>query len=55
MTDVTDLKEAENRNHRQAITDHLTGLLNRQGFETVLDEDRIDTYKLMALKVRVVG
>lgn len=38
MTDVTDLKEAENRNHRQAITDHLTGLLNRQGFEAVLDE-----------------
>ena len=38
MTDVTDLKEAENRNHRQAITDHLTGLLNRQGFETVLDD-----------------
>ncbi|MGJ7041052.1 diguanylate cyclase (GGDEF)-like protein/PAS domain S-box-containing protein [Shinella sp. BE166] len=38
MTDVTDLKEAENRNHRQAITDHLTGLLNRQGFEGVLDE-----------------
>jgi diguanylate cyclase (GGDEF)-like protein/PAS domain S-box-containing protein len=38
MTDVTDLKEAENRNHRQAITDHLTGLLNRQGFESVLDE-----------------
>lgn len=37
MTDVTDLKEAENRNHRQAITDHLTGLLNRQGFESVLD------------------
>ncbi len=38
MTDVTDLKEAETRNHRQAITDHLTGLLNRQGFEGVLDE-----------------
>ena len=38
MTDVTDLKEAETRNHRQAITDHLTGLLNRQGFEAVLDE-----------------
>ncbi len=38
MTDVTDLKEAENRNHRQAITDHLTGLFNRQGFEAVLDE-----------------
>lgn len=37
MTDVTDLKEAENRNHHQAITDHLTGLLNRQGFESVLD------------------
>jgi len=26
-----------------------------QCFETVLDEDRLDTYKLMALKVRVVG
>ncbi|WP_069061311.1 EAL domain-containing protein [Sinorhizobium sp. RAC02] len=38
MTDVTDLKEAETRNHRQAITDHLTGLLNRQGFEAVLDD-----------------
>ena len=29
--------------------------MNGQCFETVLDEDRIDTYKLMALKVRVVG
>lgn len=38
MTDVSELKEAENRNHRQAITDHLTGLLNRQGFELTLDE-----------------
>src|SRR5690606_16238401 len=38
MTDVTDLKEAESRNHHQAITDHLTGLLNRQGFEVTLDE-----------------
>ncbi|QRM56992.1 EAL domain-containing protein [Sinorhizobium sp. BG8] len=38
MTDVSDLKEAEIRNHRQAITDHLTGLLNRQGFEATLDE-----------------
>ncbi|MFD1329554.1 putative bifunctional diguanylate cyclase/phosphodiesterase [Mycoplana ramosa] len=38
MTDVTDLKEAESRNLRQAITDHLTGLLNRQGFESVLCE-----------------
>lgn len=24
-------------------------------FETVLDEDRLDTYKLMALRVRVIG
>ncbi|MDX3926879.1 MAG: EAL domain-containing protein [Shinella sp.] len=38
MTDVTELKEAESRNHRQAITDHLTGLLNRQGFESALDD-----------------
>ena len=37
MTDVTELKEAETRNHIQAITDHLTGLLNRQGFEAALD------------------
>ncbi|WP_455873570.1 EAL domain-containing protein [Rhizobium yanglingense] len=37
MTDVTALKASEDRNHRQAITDHLTGLLNRQGFETALD------------------
>ncbi|AVA22299.1 EAL domain-containing protein [Rhizobium sp. LEGMi198b] len=37
MTDVTDLKQSEDRNLRQAITDHLTGLLNRQGFETALD------------------
>lgn len=37
MTDVTELKESEDRNLRQAITDHLTGLLNRQGFETALD------------------
>jgi diguanylate cyclase (GGDEF)-like protein/PAS domain S-box-containing protein len=38
MTDVTALKQAESRNHAQAITDHLTGLLNRQGFENALDE-----------------
>ncbi|OBZ93352.1 diguanylate cyclase [Pararhizobium polonicum] len=38
MTDVTELKRAESRNHEQAITDHLTGLLNRQGFEAALDE-----------------
>ena len=37
MTDVTELKQSEDRNLRQAITDHLTGLLNRQGFETALD------------------
>ncbi|WP_412051941.1 EAL domain-containing protein (plasmid) [Hoeflea sp. Naph1] len=38
MTDVSELKDAEQRNHRQAITDHLTGLQNRQGFETTLGE-----------------
>ncbi|AXV15875.1 diguanylate cyclase [Neorhizobium sp. SOG26] len=38
MTDVTELKQSELRNHQQAITDHLTGLLNRQGFEGALDE-----------------
>ncbi|MCO5730411.1 EAL domain-containing protein [Rhizobium sp. SSA_523] len=38
MTDVTELKQSEMRNHRQAISDHLTGLLNRQGFEAVLDQ-----------------
>ncbi|SIQ22243.1 diguanylate cyclase/phosphodiesterase [Rhizobium sp. RU35A] len=38
MTDVTELRQSEMRNHRLAITDHLTGLLNRQGFEAVLDE-----------------
>ncbi len=37
MTDVTELKSAEERNHIQAITDHLTGLLNRPGFEAALD------------------
>lgn len=36
MTDVTDLRQSEQRNRRQAITDHLTGLLNRQGFEMAL-------------------
>lgn len=38
MTDVTELKQSELRNRRQAISDHLTGLLNRQGFEGVLDD-----------------
>ena len=38
MTDVTELKNAEDRNHRQAITDHLTGLMNRQGLEAALAE-----------------
>ena len=35
---VTALKQSEARNHRQAITDHLTGLKNRQGFERALDD-----------------
>lgn len=46
MTDVTGLKEAENRNHRQAITDHLTGLLNRQGFEAALDDLIVEADRL---------
>jgi diguanylate cyclase (GGDEF)-like protein/PAS domain S-box-containing protein len=37
MTDVTELKQSELRNHHQAISDYLTGLLNRQGFESALD------------------
>ncbi|MGE7368084.1 putative bifunctional diguanylate cyclase/phosphodiesterase [Neorhizobium sp. NPDC001467] len=37
MTDVTELKQSELRNHQQAISDYLTGLLNRHGFETALD------------------
>ncbi len=45
MTDVTELKEAETRNHLQAITDHLTGLLNRQGFEAALDGKIMDADK----------
>ncbi|MBP2548879.1 diguanylate cyclase (GGDEF)-like protein/PAS domain S-box-containing protein [Neorhizobium galegae] len=42
MTDVTELKQSEQRNRRQAISDHLTGLLNRQGFEAVLDEKIVE-------------
>ncbi|TDK39009.1 EAL domain-containing protein [Rhizobium deserti] len=42
MTDVTELKQSEIRNRQQAISDHLTGLLNRQGFEAVLDRKIID-------------
>ena len=38
MTDVTELKAAERKNHIQAITDHLTGLLNRQGFEIAIED-----------------
>jgi diguanylate cyclase (GGDEF)-like protein/PAS domain S-box-containing protein len=38
MTDVTELRQSEKRNRQQAISDHLTGLLNRQGFEAILDE-----------------
>jgi diguanylate cyclase (GGDEF)-like protein/PAS domain S-box-containing protein len=37
MTDVTELRQSELRNRQQAITDHLTGLYNRQGFEAALD------------------
>ncbi|MGF0538721.1 EAL domain-containing protein [Agrobacterium sp. ES01] len=37
MTDITALKHSEARNHKQAITDHLTGWMNRQGFEAALD------------------
>lgn len=38
MTDVTALKESEARIRRQAVTDHLTGLMNRKGFEAALEE-----------------
>ncbi|KQO82198.1 EAL domain-containing protein [Rhizobium sp. Leaf262] len=38
MTDVTELRQSEQRNRLQAISDHLTGLFNRQGFEAILDE-----------------
>ncbi len=37
MTDVTELSQSEKRNRQQAISDHLTGLFNRQGFEAILD------------------
>jgi diguanylate cyclase (GGDEF)-like protein/PAS domain S-box-containing protein len=46
MTDVTELKQSELRNHQQAISDHLTGLLNRQGFEAALDRHIIDADRL---------
>ncbi len=39
MTDITALKQSEARNRRQALTDHLTGLMNRQGFEMALDKE----------------
>ncbi|WP_117193677.1 EAL domain-containing protein [Rhizobium terrae] len=42
MTDVTELKQSELRNHQQAISDHLTGLLNRQGFESMLDRQIVE-------------
>lgn len=37
MTDVTELRQSEKRSRQQAISDHLTGLFNRQGFEAILD------------------
>jgi diguanylate cyclase (GGDEF)-like protein len=42
MTDVTQLKQSELRNHQQAISDHLTGLLNRQGFEGAIDRKIVE-------------
>ncbi|MBD8662638.1 MULTISPECIES: bifunctional diguanylate cyclase/phosphodiesterase [unclassified Rhizobium] len=42
MTDVTELKQSEIRNYQQAISDHLTGLLNRQGFEAALEQKIIE-------------
>ncbi len=42
MTDVTELRRSELRNRMQAISDHLTGLFNRQGFEAILDEKIIE-------------
>lgn len=38
MMDVSELRQSEQRNRQQAITDHLTGLLNRQGFEITLTD-----------------
>lgn len=46
MTDVTELKQSEFRNHQQAISDHLTGLLNRQGFEAALDRHIVEADKM---------
>ncbi|NTJ42953.1 EAL domain-containing protein [Agrobacterium larrymoorei] len=38
MTNVTELRRSEKKNRLQAISDHLTGLFNRQGFEAILDQ-----------------
>lgn len=38
MMDVSELRQSEQSNRQQAITDHLTGLLNRQGFEMALTD-----------------
>jgi diguanylate cyclase (GGDEF)-like protein/PAS domain S-box-containing protein len=46
MTDITALKQSEARNRQQALTDHLTGLMNRQGFETTLDKEIAETDRL---------
>ncbi|TPW31734.1 EAL domain-containing protein [Martelella alba] len=37
MTDITELRRSEARIEHQAVTDYLTGLLNRVGFEEALD------------------
>ncbi|WP_176085468.1 GGDEF and EAL domain-containing protein [Martelella sp. HB161492] len=37
MTDITELRRSEARIEHQAVTDYLTGLLNRVGFEEGLD------------------
>ncbi len=45
MTDVTELRRSEQRNRLQAISDHLTGLFNRQGFEAILDTKILEADK----------
>lgn len=42
MTDITALKEAERKIHLQAVTDQLTNLLNRHGFEEELNRRNLE-------------